>query len=50
MNIVILMTDQQAHPFLGCAGYPGLKTRVADLLNLSVCSKRRINGSGNDEQ
>ncbi|MDP6041344.1 MAG: sulfatase-like hydrolase/transferase [Candidatus Latescibacteria bacterium] len=32
MNVVILMTDQQAHPFLGCAGYPGLQTPTYDRL------------------
>lgn len=32
MNVVILMTDQQAHPFLGCAGYAGLQTPTYDRL------------------
>ena len=32
MNVIIFMADQYAHPFLGCAGYPGLKTPTYDRL------------------
>jgi arylsulfatase A-like enzyme len=32
MNVVILITDQHAHQFLGCAGYPGLQTPSYDRL------------------
>ena len=32
MNLVVLMTDQQAYPFLGCAGYAGLQTPTYDRL------------------
>lgn len=31
-NVVVLMTDQHAHNFMGCAGYPGLRTRTFDRL------------------
>lgn len=32
MNVVIMITDQHAHNFLGCAGYPGLQTPAYDRL------------------
>ncbi|MYC14162.1 MAG: sulfatase-like hydrolase/transferase [Gemmatimonadetes bacterium] len=32
MNVVILMNDQHAHSFLGCADYPGLQTPTYDRL------------------